>query len=182
MTSRQRTTLLQINATLKSWISSSNSQVPGTEILDALEALKHLPVPSTDVLMETQLGITLRTIKKSSSPSTSLAAAKASEILTSWKKEYSNKKDDTDGASIESVPTRKSKRDVKPVQNYSQEVAEKEIQSNKTKTTGIVVYPDRKPIPTRNGNSELVFTDFPTFRPNLTPKEVLQAGDTGASK
>eukprot|EP01035_Chromulina_nebulosa_P038908 gene38908-52551_t len=181
MSSRRRTTLLQINATLKSWISST-TQAPGTEILDALDALKLLPVPSAEVLMETQLGLTLRKIKKSSTPqsssSFSLAASKASEILTLWKKEFSTTKDNDDevSADYKSKPTRKSQREVKPIQSYSNEVAEKEIQTNKTKTTGIVVYPDRKPIPARNSNNELVFSDFPTFRPNLTPKEVLQAG------
>lgn len=189
MSSRRRSTLLQINATLKSWISSATTEAPSTEILDALDSLKLLPVPSTEVLMETQLGITLRKIKKSSSSTTSssssllaAAASKASEILTSWKKEFLATKENTDDEvsadnnSNKSKATRKSQREVKPIQSYSQEVTEKEIQINKTKATGIVVHPERKPIPTRNSNNELVFSDFPTFRPNLTPKEVLQAG------
>lgn len=35
------------------------------------------------------------------------------------------------------------------------------------------------PLPTRNAREELVFPDHPRFRPNLTPKQVLQAGSFG---
>lgn len=37
------------------------------------------------------------------------------------------------------------------------------------------------PLPTRNKKGELVFKDHPEFRPNLTPKQVLQAGAFGGS-
>ena len=39
----------------------------------------------------------------------------------------------------------------------------------------------RQPIPKRNAAGELVFPDFPAFRPNLTPKEVMQAGSFGGT-
>lgn len=38
-----------------------------------------------------------------------------------------------------------------------------------------------QPIPSRNSHGELVFADFPTFRPNLTPAEVLQLGSFGGT-
>jgi len=39
----------------------------------------------------------------------------------------------------------------------------------------------RMPLPTRNKHGELVFKDQPQFRPNLTPKQVLQAGAFGGT-
>ena len=35
---------------------------------------------------------------------------------------------------------------------------------------------DQTLIPKRNSSGELVFKDYPKFRPNLTPKEVIQKG------
>ena len=46
----------------------------------------------------------------------------------------------------------------------------------------VVVYPERKPLPKRDSSTgELLFQDFPKFRPNMTPKEVLQAGAFGGT-
>jgi hypothetical protein len=39
----------------------------------------------------------------------------------------------------------------------------------------------RQTLPVRNTRSELIFPDFPNFRPNLTPKEVLQLGSFGGT-
>jgi len=36
-------------------------------------------------------------------------------------------------------------------------------------------------IPTRNSKNQLVFPDYPDFKPNLTPKEVLQKGSFGGT-
>lgn len=38
-----------------------------------------------------------------------------------------------------------------------------------------------RPIPSRNKDGELIFEDYPNFRPNLTPEEVLRAGSFGGT-
>ena len=47
------------------------------------------------------------------------------------------------------------------------------------KAPDAVVLKERMPIPTKNKQGELVFKDYPDFRPNLTPKEVLHRGSFG---
>lgn len=38
-----------------------------------------------------------------------------------------------------------------------------------------------EPLPKRNAKGELVFSDYPEMRPNMSPKEVLQAGSFGGT-
>ena len=45
----------------------------------------------------------------------------------------------------------------------------------------VEIYAKRQPLPVRNAHGELVFKDYPNFRPNLTPKEVLQLGSFGGT-
>mmetsp|Transcript_8110 Transcript_8110/g.12035 ORF Transcript_8110/g.12035 Transcript_8110/m.12035 type:complete len:364 (+) Transcript_8110:103-1194(+) len=45
----------------------------------------------------------------------------------------------------------------------------------------VEVYEERKPVPKRAKNGELIFEDHKDFRPNLTPEEVLRAGAFGGT-
>ena len=38
-----------------------------------------------------------------------------------------------------------------------------------------------EPIPKKNAKGQLIFPDHPELRPNMTPKEVLQAGSFGGT-
>lgn len=50
------------------------------------------------------------------------------------------------------------------------------------KSEEVEVYPDRKPVPSRDKKTgELLFQNHPSFRPNLTPEEVLRAGSFGGT-
>jgi hypothetical protein len=45
----------------------------------------------------------------------------------------------------------------------------------------IIIYEEQKKIPKKNKYGEIVFKDFLNFRPNLTPKEVIQNGSFGGT-
>mmetsp|Transcript_904 Transcript_904/g.1355 ORF Transcript_904/g.1355 Transcript_904/m.1355 type:complete len:245 (+) Transcript_904:76-810(+) len=45
----------------------------------------------------------------------------------------------------------------------------------------VTIYFDKALIPAKNTKGQLVFEDYPNFRPNLTPKEVMQMGSFGGT-
>lgn len=93
----------------------------------------------------------------------------------------------------ESSASRKSSRPTKPVDYTDRDDGKKKPGKNgkacspKADTSTYVkpeeadVYDNVMPQPKRNPKGELVFTDFPQFRPNLTPREVLQLGSFGGT-
>ena len=140
-----------------------------------LNALKRLPNPTVEVLQETRAGHTLQKIKKLFSSSTPAGLA-AKELISSWKEAAAAQKTVENDQSTDDK--RRSTRVPKPVISYTEEVEVKKAKEIKTKSSGIVIYPERQPLPSRNSDNEFVFPDYPAFRPNLSPKEVLQAGDS----
>ncbi|CAM9665409.1 unnamed protein product [Phaeothamnion confervicola] len=88
-------------------------------------------------------------------------------------------------------PQRKSGR-ARPAIDYTAEKVEEHESdgksSAKAKAPGgrrnsesVIIFDERKPIPSKNKDGSLVFEDHPEFTPNLTPKEVLQAGSFGGT-
>jgi len=80
---------------------------------------------------------------------------------------------------------RKSTRPVKVVKSYK-EPTEADIVDSSTgsaRSSGVQaeVFDDQGKPPTRNKKGELVFKDHPEFRPNLTPKQVMQRGSFGGT-
>ena len=68
------------------------------------------------------------------------------------------------------VKEKTSKRRKTATNNKSKETSEDEPTSS-TDTS----------VPKRDKHDKLVFADFPDFKPNMTPKEVLQAGSFGGT-
>jgi len=79
-----------------------------------------------------------------------------------------------------------SKRQRNRPQFLHEEVASgdsaKANQKGEKTSAQVEIYQDREPIPSRDeATGELQFADYPDFRPNLTPKEVLQLGSFGGT-
>ena len=69
---------------------------------------------------------------------------------------------------------------------YHEEVQSKDNSGSSVKEkreiSKIIIFEERQPIPQRNtSTSTIVFPDHPEFRPNLTPKEVIQLGSFGGT-
>eukprot|EP01031_Cornospumella_fuschlensis_P013256 gene13256-16209_t len=81
--------------------------------------------------------------------------------------------------------TAPSKRQRKEPTRFHHEQAATASKSTSTKhnvsSTKISIYSDRQSLPVRDKKGFLVFPDHPEFRPNLTPKEVLQRGSFGGT-
>eukprot|EP01035_Chromulina_nebulosa_P018076 gene18076-23724_t len=72
-----------------------------------------------------------------------------------------------------------SKRQSKPVKLY--DPIDENIKSIKTSSNKVTVYDYKIDIPLRNNFNELIFQDHKEFKPNLTPKEILQLGSFGGT-
>eukprot|EP00599_Poterioochromonas_sp_BG-1_P000062 CAMPEP_0173146276 /NCGR_PEP_ID=MMETSP1105-20130129/8396_1 /TAXON_ID=2985 /ORGANISM="Ochromonas sp., Strain BG-1" /LENGTH=266 /DNA_ID=CAMNT_0014060445 /DNA_START=100 /DNA_END=901 /DNA_ORIENTATION=+ len=53
------------------------------------------------------------------------------------------------------------------------------IEKKTSRLAPVLVERTKKPLPTRHPDGRLAFKDFPEFQPNLTPKEIIQAGSFG---
>ena len=105
------------------------------------------------------------------------------DIADDADKSSSNKKQKTNDTD---TPQRSSSREKKPASFYKDEIQSieepKPRKGSGSSSGKVEVYTDvKKALPTRNEKGELVFPDYPHFRPNLTPKEVLQKGSFGGT-
>ena len=127
-----------------------------------------------DLLRETMIGKTVHDVKKKYTSENKLFNETKS-IIALWKKscdvEGADKKPSSDATTDTAV--RKSSRESIPVKF--------EIEIPKQVHVDIKTSDKVKPLPVRNAAGDLVFADYPSFRPNLTPKEVLQMGSFGGT-
>lgn len=138
-------------------------------IVDILKTLRTMPI-TLELLRTTKIGQTLQEVKKKGA-SAATASKTAKELIAQWKKDCSTP------SSSDTTAARTGKREVKPVVRYEEEAVQREVK----RIGNITVYPEMQPIPKKNAKGYLVFPDYPNFRPNLTPKEVMQMGSFGGT-
>lgn len=91
-----------------------------------------------------------------------------------------SKRPKTKSASVGSSESKKSKSKSSTSSKAEKKTYPKEVDPLTNKeTVGDIEFTE--PLPTRNKKGELVFEDTPEFRPNMSPKEVLQAGSFGGT-
>jgi len=106
---------------------------------------------SLKYLQKSKIGFTLNSLRKATTDETVKKSAKT--LIKKWQ-------------SLEDTKTK----------------SEKDKMTSKTDTSEISVdFEITAPLPTRNSKNQLVFPDYPDFKPNLTPKEVLQKGSFGGT-
>ena len=153
---------------------SSQISTTEAEVWDILQALKKVPM-TVELLRETLIGRTVHDVKKKYDSENKIYN-ETKIMIANWKKSCDVKPivkaDSIDKE--EKFPERKSSRESKPIKF---QVEASPPQSHGMIRTSEIV----QPIPERNAAGELVFPDFPNFRPNLTPKEVLQMGSFGGT-
>lgn len=154
-----------------------------SEVWDILQALKKLPM-TVELLRETMIGKTVHEAKKKYTSENRLFD-ESRMIVALWKKD----------CNIPKIEKTKDEASKEPRSRCDEDAADdgqqsKTSQSKPTKAKeepaaspliGFRQYSILKPIPERNDVGELVFLDYPNFRPNLTPKEVLQMGSFGGT-
>ena len=143
------------------------------EVWDILQALRKVSM-TLELLRETMIGKTVHDAKKKYSADNKLFD-EAKSIIAAWKRTCdvpSSGNDSKTGQKVE-VTARKSSRESKPVPF--------EIELPKSTYVDVKVFDKVKPPPERNNEGDIMFPDYPNFRPNLTPKEILQMGSFGGT-
>lgn len=65
--------------------------------------------------------------------------------------------------------------------NNKDDAKQKKSKTTKSKTTKSKTQKTKIPKPKKNSKGEIVFSDYPNFRPNLTPREIFLKGSFGGT-
>jgi len=152
------------------------------QAFDLLQRLGEIDM-NLRILKETMIGFTVHALKKSSTNEEIIFKSKS--LIKAWKKFVPATNNDNKEKS------NSQKSDVKT--NSSTEKARKGTYKSSNgfyEYDGTTLFEDEKvkqrdgfteKIPKRNSDGVLIFSDAKEFRPNMTPKEVLQAGSFGGT-
>jgi hypothetical protein len=169
--------VVQIQVSLKKAVKDSNIEA----ILDMLKALSILLI-TRDVLSATKIGVDVNGIAKAFSTN-KVVQTPAAALVKQWKE-----------VAAQAKAERQSSRPKKEI-NYNEEKQEAAAGSSSSQAVSSSDDPALKmkmktkiskkigegPLPKRNEHNEWCFSDFPEFRPNLSPMEVLQMGSFGGT-
>jgi len=141
-----------------------------SEILDMLKLLPNSGI-TKDILKRTKIGLVLTKVKKAF-PNSKIFDT-ADSLVNLYKKEVKDEVIKKIEASSSSKSASASKVATTGQPNFGAD--------HGTKYGTIKTYSELASPPTRNKHGEFCFDDYPDFRPNLSPKEVLQLGSFGGT-
>lgn len=172
---------MELKCKMEDWVRAKAKLVHSvdaqdeSQINDILSHLGSLPL-TLEILQATKIGVNVNKLKKHSSTEISSLAR---SLILKWK-----------SAAVATSPrisAGKRKCREKKVDYNDEKIIQTRDSASESKGSKNVKGPhateldERQSLPKRNKAGELVFRDYPDFRPNLTPKEVLQAGSFGGT-
>ena len=128
---------------------------------------------TVELLRETMIGKAVHDAKKKYKSDNRLFE-ESREIVALWKK-------NCDIPPVDKVKQAACKSLNDKVASPDSKSATSNVEPVHPSLIGFRQYSTLKPIPERNSAGDLIFLDYPNFRPNLTPKEVLQMGSFGGT-
>jgi hypothetical protein len=196
--------IIAVKAILEAHSSSSSEQ-----LLRASSQLRELGQLSTEVLRATQIGRLVNQVAKETSCDE--VRQSLAELRDAWKQMFRDSSKVAQIAASEEKLTESPKADLgdasRPLSKskagqpltlelYRQRLSQQKkyfdykpgtrsvdncLQDPPTMPPVVTISPKTHPIPQRTSQGHFLFEDFPEFKPNLSPKQVLQAGAFGGT-
>lgn len=179
------------------------------DLSHAITKLRDLGPLSTQVLKDTEIGRLVNRISKAVECEMVRESLKA--LLSEWKRlhrsapkaartdtEERDRRLPTESSPQNSQSNRQSSADDEPLtlEIYRKRLQEQQkyydhkpgtrsvdncLQDPPTMPLVVTIHPKLQPVPERSADGHFVFPDFPEFKPNLTPKQILHAGSFGGT-